>query len=161
MQSDGRTSASDGRQRDQLRDVKKFITRDDATPEESMDAGPQCQRIVSEKFQLDQSPVTNRRRQLGRSIISKTIPSPVTIRRRQLGRYIITMTKASKSPVGTTMCPSIRNSDVLWLPFYAKKDYDLSRRGTTNDATIRCPAETLIPLMFYPNYRLCVSLVLM
>jgi len=31
----------------------------------------------------------------------------------------------------------------------------------TNGATIRCPAETLIPLVFYPNYRLYVSLVLM
>ena len=56
---------------------------------------------------------------------------------------------------------TILRSHLLWLPFYAKKDYDLSRRGTTSGATIRCPAETLIPLMFCPNYRLYVSLVLM
>ena len=58
-------------------------------------------------------------------------------------------------------CKSRHRIHLLWLPFYAKKDYDLSRRGTTNGANIRCPAETLIPLVFYPNYRLYVSLVLM
>jgi len=124
---------TDERQRQRASSEISIMMRRGSFPEMKLpqgkaeDPGPHCQQIVSEKFQLVQFPVTNRRRQLGRSIISKTIPSPVTIRRRQFGRYIIVLPNSSpvgtnkcpsnsktshNQPVGTTMCPSIRNGGV-------------------------------------------------